>query len=103
LIDDLLGQSARILLFPLCEGESPVGLKIAIGGIGHAYLGFEAAIDQTELGGSTTESAIKVTGDGEREGHRSIQELRLALSKKDFCACDRRETDSIFNGLRELI
>jgi hypothetical protein len=44
----------------------------------------EAAIHQTEQTGGAPEGGIEVTGDVEWKDHRSIQELRLALSKKDF-------------------
>jgi hypothetical protein len=45
----------------------------------------EAAFQQSKLAGGRPEDRIEVAGDVEREGHRAIQELRLALSKKDFC------------------
>ena len=84
LVDDLLRKSAGILFFAFGKGEGSIGLKIAMGGVGHPHLRLEAAIAQTKGAGGSSEGGIEVTGDVERERHQAIEELRLALSKKDF-------------------
>ena len=83
-IDQLLGQGPRVLLFALGEGEGAVGLKITMRRVGHTHFRIEAALGQTELGGSGPEGGVEVGSDVEREVHRLIEELRLALSKKHF-------------------
>jgi hypothetical protein len=83
-IDDLLAEGAGVLFFTFGEGEGAVGLKITVGRVGHPHLGLEAPVGQTELGGHGPKGCVEVTGDVERQGHRVIEELRLALSKKDF-------------------
>jgi hypothetical protein len=55
--------------------------------IGHADLGIKAASGQAETIGSGPKAGIEMGGDVEREGHRAIEELRLALSKKHFRGC----------------
>ena len=83
-VDDLLGEGARVLFFAFREGEGAVGLEVAVGRVGHAHLGLEATLRPTEAGGGSPEGCVEVIGDVEREIHRLIEELRLALSKKDF-------------------
>jgi hypothetical protein len=80
----LLGAGAGVLLFALGKGEGAVGLEITVGGIRHPHFGLESAFHQTESGGGGPDSSIKMTGNVERKVHRLIEELRLALSKKDF-------------------
>jgi len=89
-IDDLLAEGTGVLLFAFGEGEGAVGLEITVGRVGHPHLGLEAPVGQTELGGGGPEGGVEVAGDVEGQGHRVIEELRLALSKNDF------------GGLREL-
>jgi hypothetical protein len=83
--DDLLAQGAGVLFFTFGESEGAIGLKITIRRVCHAHLGLEASLEQSKLAGGAPEGRVEVAGDVEREGHRVIQELRLALSKKDFC------------------
>jgi hypothetical protein len=52
--------------------------------IGHPHLGFEAAGKQPKLVGGAAQSGVEVVGDVKRKGHRSIEELRLLLSKNDY-------------------
>jgi hypothetical protein len=84
LVDHLLGEGARVLLFPFGEGEGTVGLEIAVRRVGYAHLGLKAAFRQTEPGGGGPKARIEVTGDVERKAHPAIEESRLALSKRDF-------------------
>jgi hypothetical protein len=83
-IDQLLGHCPGILLFALGEGEGTVGLKITVGGVGHAHFRVETTLDQTKFGRGRAQGGVEVGGDVERKVHPVIQELRLALSKKHF-------------------
>jgi hypothetical protein len=84
LIHDLLGKGAGVLFFAFGEGEGAVGLIIAVRRVGYAHLGVETTPGQAGAVGGGPELRIEVLGDVEREGHRAIEELRLALSKKHF-------------------
>jgi hypothetical protein len=85
LVDQLLREGPGVLLFAFGEGESAVRLEIAVGRIGHAHLGFKASSGQTKAFGSRAKGCVEVGSDVKRKGHPMIEELRLALSKKDFC------------------
>ena len=89
LVHDLLGQGPRVLLFLLGKGQGSIGLEIAIGRIRHPDLGLEAFFHPTEPAGGCPQGGIEVTRDVERKVHRLIEELRLALSKNDFCGWNR--------------
>src|SRR6478736_6519632 len=55
-----------------------------MGWVGPADLRFEAPIGPSESGGGRTKGGVEVCGDVEGKSHPGIEELRLALSKKDF-------------------
>ena len=83
-IDDLLGYSAGVLFLPFGKGESAIGLKITMRRVGYPHLRVETTLRQTKLGCGGPERGVEVGGDVERKVHQWIEELRLALSKKDF-------------------
>jgi hypothetical protein len=58
-----------------------------MGRVGHAHLGIETTAGQANTVGGGPETCIQMGGDVERKGHRAIEELRLALSKKHFRGC----------------
>jgi hypothetical protein len=53
-------------------------------GVRHPDVAVETAPGQTRLVGDIVEACLELRGDVKREGHLPIEELRLALSKKDF-------------------
>ena len=78
-LDELFGQGSRILFFPFGEGEDPVGLKVAMLGIGGAHLGRETRAIKPESGGCLDHSRFNLGGGIKRNLHSVTQPARCVV------------------------
>ena len=84
LLDNLRAERARVLFFAFGEGQGAIGLIITVERVRHPHFRFKAPVGQTKPGRGGPDRQVEMAGYAEGEGHLLIEELRLALSKKDF-------------------